>query len=342
MALLKPLKQQMSQSFRIGRVSNKRTVRQVLGRSPLGFGLAATVMLSACSSIPSAIATLKNDSSPNSAETDDTSFDLLPGFQPDPAIGRGEAGGTIVASQLIGSEANGAKACEGYISETPNHQIHLRDDFSYLNIAVDSHSPAALAIVAENGSSWCSSGKWPSIEQEFWPEGRYDVYVGNLAAPEPGDRYELRITEIDPQLEAEWEDAGNRSFEGEDYLPISVAPGFEPDPTIGRGNVGGEHIDTDITGVTETETGDCNGFIDSEADHYLTLEQPFRYLKVLAESDSPTSLTILGPEGEVWCHTGRNPYIEGVWDAGEYKVFLANLDSAEVGDRYELMVTEID
>ena len=99
---------------------------------------------------------------------------------------------------------------------------------------------------------------------------------------------------------------------------------------------------SDVTGTTETETGECQGYIDSEADHYLTLEHSFQYLKVLAESDSPTSLAILGPKGEAWCHTGSNPYIEGVWDAGEYQVYLANLEEADVGDRYELLVTEID
>ncbi len=50
----------------------------------------------------------------------------------------------------------------------------------------------------------------------------------------------------------------------------------------------------------------------------------------------------MGPQGESWCHTGNNPFIEGVWDEGEYEVYLSNLDGADVGDRYELLVTELD
>ncbi|MGK7911241.1 MAG: hypothetical protein AB4050_07125 [Synechococcus sp.] len=355
---------------------------------PVRFGLAATLLITACSSPNSGEArTPGSESSNNSSSSEpltletppepsdsdelepaapetsssdiedsfasDSSFDLLPGFYPDPATDTGVISGTVEASSLTGTDSTPAGGCEGFINEAPDHQVNLRVDFSYLALEVESASPASLVIVGENGDRWCTAGDRPRIEQEAWSQGRYDIYVGNPETPASGDRYELSISEFNPNQSSQFGSAPSQegpleqappgsAFAGEDYQPISVAPGFEPDPAIGTGEVGGPLLATDVTGVADTETGECKGYIDTTADHFLTLEQPFRYLKVQAESTSPTSLVIVGPQGEAWCYTGNNPYIEGVWDAGEYEVYLANLDEAGVGDRYELLVTELE
>ncbi|MEM9567449.1 MAG: hypothetical protein AAF974_04005, partial [Cyanobacteria bacterium P01_E01_bin.34] len=300
------------------------------------------------------------DNSPEVSNSDivdspssDSTFDLLPGFYPDPATDTGIVSGTVEASSLTGTDSTPSGSCEGFVNESPDHQINLRADFSYLALEIDSSSPVSLIIVGENGERWCASGSGPRVEEGAWQQGSYDIYVGNPEAPESGDRYELIISEINPNPSNQFEsapfqegpyeeEAPSDSFEQGDYQPITVAPGFEPDPAIGTGNVGGPLLATDVTGVADTETGECQGYIDTTADHSLTLEQSFRYLKVQAESPNPTSLVILGPQGEAWCFTGNNPFIEGVWDAGEYEVYLANLDGAAVGERYELLITELE
>ena len=346
----------------------------------MGIGLAATLLLGACGSLSSEELAQKEESpespnpppaavepDPSIAETTepeldepveseqpersqngDSSFDLLPSFYPDPVTSGGTVSGTVEASIVTGTDTTASGSCEGFISESPDHQVNLRDDFSYLTLGVESSSPVSLVVVGDGGDSWCATGLNPRVEEEAWAQGRYNIYVGNPDGPEDGEPYELSISEINPNFNGfgavpfEEGTPGNDAYEGGDYQPISVAPGFEPDPAIGTGNVGGPLLASDVTGVVDTETGECNGYIDTQADHYLTLEQPFRYLKVLAESPSPTSLVIVGPQGESWCHTGNNPFIEGVWDEGEYEVYLSNLDGADVGDRYELLVTELD
>ncbi|MEL7086372.1 MAG: hypothetical protein AAGM36_17960 [Cyanobacteria bacterium J06597_1] len=358
----------------------------------MGFSLAAALLISACSTSNEETPTSEPESSSNSSEqvvpessisdssnpedtnpedtppednnpeishsdiedspSSNSTFDLLPGFYPDPAIDTGIVSGTVEASSLTGTDSTPTGACEGFVNESPDHQINLRADFSYLSLEIDSASPVSLVIVGENGDRWCASGSGPRIEEDAWSQGSYDIYVGNPDAPESGDRYELSISEINPNPSNQFgsapfqegppeEGVPGDSFGQGDYQPINVAPGFEPDPAIGTGNVGGPLLATDVTGVADTETGECQGYIDTTADHFLTLEQPFRYLKVQAESPSPTSLVIVGSQ-EVWCFTGNNPFIEGVWDAGEYEVYLANLDGAAVGERYELLVTELE
>ena len=361
------------------------------GPKSVGLGLAAALLMTACGSLNSEDATptvdSPNNSSPettdleraSSGETDEedsdsaaidperageepeegsgtsstSTFDLLPGFYPDPATDTGIVSGSVESSSVTGTDSTSSGTCEGFVNESPDHQVNLRADFGYLALEIDSSTPVSLVVVGENGDLWCINGSSPRLEEDSWSQGRYDIYVGNPEAPESGDRYELSISEINPNpsnqfgsapyQQEPFEDGTPDSAFGEgDYQPITVAPGFEPDPAIGTGHVGGPLLATDVTGVAETETGECQGYIDTTADHFLTLEQPFRYLKVQAESPNPTSLVILGPQGEAWCFTGSNPYIEGVWDAGEYEVYLANLGEEGVGDRYELRVTELE
>ncbi len=293
---------------------------------PLGLGVFVVAAgLSSCGRAESVLSTFKGNSPAESAEGDYGNFNLLPDFYPDPAIGTGLSGGTVPATQLAGVEGS-SETCVGFVNESPAHKVNLQDNFNHLNFSVESPEPVLLVVVSEMGDRWCAVGRQPIVEGDYWSSGRYNVYVGNPDAPEVGDRYELLISEINL----------------EDYQPISIAPGFEPDPAIGTGYVGGSLSAIDVAGTALTETGDCEGFVDSSADHQLTLEQPFQFLKVLASSDEPTSLVILGPNGESWCSTGDNPYIEGVWDAGEYEVYLANPYSKQSGARYELRVTEID
>ena len=143
---------------------------QVRAKS-VGIGLAAMLLLAACGSLTSEEADPKADSpnSPNispetvepetvepesgepiaseqNQESEDNeepgdstnTFDLLPGFYPDPATDTGTAAGTIEASSLTGTDSTASGSCEGFINESPDHQVNLRDDFSYLTLGVES------------------------------------------------------------------------------------------------------------------------------------------------------------------------------------------------------------
>lgn len=126
----------------------------------------------------------------------------------------------------------------------------------------------------------------------------------------------------------------------EDYESFTLAPGFQPDPTIGTGAIGGPRLASEATGVTNTETGQCSGYIDTLPDHQITLTADFEYLEIAAVSSARTSLVILGPNGEAWCNTGENPSIYGFYESGSYDVYVGNM-RRDVGARYELFITEL-
>ncbi|WP_017328121.1 serine/threonine-protein kinase [Synechococcus sp. PCC 7336] len=129
---------------------------------------------------------------------------------------------------------------------------------------------------------------------------------------------------------------------GFDYCDISVNPGFQPDPQVGTGVVGGPMAANQIVGVVTTPTGKCTGFVDTTPDHAVNLQSPFTYLAIGVESSEETSIAIVAPDGSALCFSGLNPYIEGPWAAGRYEVYVGNLLGSGTGPRYRLLVTEIN
>lgn len=89
---------------------------------------------------------------------------IAPNFQPDPKeIGSGTSGGP-----------NDSRDC-GYIAGTPNLQIQLTQQFTYLRFTVQGAGQPTLLIEGPSGR-FCGLGK-PEIAG-LWKPGVYKIYAG--------------------------------------------------------------------------------------------------------------------------------------------------------------------
>ena len=130
---------------------------------------------------------------------------------------------------------------------------------------------------------------------------------------------------------------------GSDYCDIDIYPNFSPNPTYATGAVGGSLNATEVTGLTNSETGKCIGFVDTTPDHYVNISQSMDYLAIGVNSTEETSIVIVEPDGNPLCHSGDDPFIEGPFlKTGAYEVYIGNLSEAGVGPRYRVYVTTDD
>ena len=103
---------------------------------------------------------------------------------------------------------------------------------------------------------------------------------------------------------------------------ISINSGFGQ--TSISGTAGGGISLRDVAGKDETATGSCLGFGKGEADQILRLNSGFRDLTVVVKSSMDTTIVVKGPGG-TWCNDdfqGKNPGLDGQWQAGEYKIWI--------------------
>lgn len=99
---------------------------------------------------------------------------------------------------------------------------------------------------------------------------------------------------------------------------LSLTPGFQPDPMTARGTAGG-------TTLANTLNNNCRGRIPDVPQHTVTLQNDFRYLKVLVHSTEDTTLVIRQPDGSYRCDDdseGLNPIVGGAFGPGEYQIFI--------------------
>ena len=116
-----------------------------------------------------------------------------------------------------------------------------------------------------------------------------------------------------------------------DYETFSLAPGFEPNPSVGQGQSGGDRW---IEGC---------GYINSEdsPDHVLKLTDNFDYLEIGIVSEGDLTLVMKQVEtGETKCVDDSNgtllPEFVGTWPAGTYHLWVGDWESAFY--RYEIYI----
>ncbi len=103
---------------------------------------------------------------------------------------------------------------------------------------------------------------------------------------------------------------------------ISLNSGFGQ--TSISGTAGGGTSLRDVAGKAETATGSCLGFGKGQPDQVLRLNSGFRDLTVVVKSNVDTTIVVKGPGG-TWCNDdfqGKNPGLDGQWQAGEYKIWI--------------------
>lgn len=123
---------------------------------------------------------------------------------------------------------------------------------------------------------------------------------------------------------------GNRAI-AQDALTFifetaTLTPGFEQDSVTLHGISGGFTTADQLTAQAETPTGACLGYVDTDPDHILVLEEFFDYLKLQVQSPEDTTMVVKGPGG-TWCNddfTDQNPAIAGQWLPGTYQVWIGS------------------
>lgn len=116
--------------------------------------------------------------------------DLAPGFQPQPRIERGQAGGINQANTLSGE-------CRGNIPLAPQHVINVTAPIPNLSVLVNCGQDATLVIRTPQGTYLCnddSEGYNPAITQAFGP-GRYEIFVGAYNSNSTMAPYAIGFTE---------------------------------------------------------------------------------------------------------------------------------------------------
>jgi hypothetical protein len=123
---------------------------------------------------------------------------------------------------------------------------------------------------------------------------------------------------------------------------LTLSPGFSPDPATVRGISGGDRGASEVATRSETATGACTGFVDSQPDHTIVLSDVFNFLNLQVESPEDTTLIVRGPGG-TWCnddYTGKNPGIAGQWLSGTYQIWVGSYRQNEYSPYVIRMTTK--
>ncbi|NEQ44376.1 MAG: hypothetical protein F6K00_12790 [Leptolyngbya sp. SIOISBB] len=241
-------------------------------------------------------------------------FEISPGFTPDPLVGTGISGGP--------DEFDGC----GFVAdaENPDHVLYIDDYFEYLNLSVEAPGDVTLLIEdVETGETICIDDSNGTLLPEFessWPVGTYFIWIGDFE--QAGYPYELYISEFGASTDVSLDDG-----------TFAIVPGFTPDPLVGTGISGGPD-----------EVEGC-GFIApyEYPDHVLYIDEYFDYLRVSVESPGDVTLFMENVDtGETVCVDDSNgtllPEFAGEWPVGTYFIWIGDFDGA--GYPYELYISE--
>ncbi|MEZ4630747.1 MAG: hypothetical protein R2880_08575 [Deinococcales bacterium] len=130
-----------------------------------------------------------------------------------------------------------------------------------------------------------------------------------------------------------WAQAGQTGAE------ISLTPGFQPDP------LSFEYISGGPVDANANYGGDCKGFIASEPDHVVTLEQDFPYLRITVKSGKDTTMILESSDGSVIIckddisRENFNPQIGQALDSGVYKIYIGSYDAGNLAN-YSISFSE--
>lgn len=108
-------------------------------------------------------------------------------------------------------------------------------------------------------------------------------------------------------------------------VPVSLAPGFSPDPQVGNGVAGGPM-------AAQAMQQDCAGFISAQPNHVMQLGAVFLNLRVIVSAQADTTLAIRGPDGTLRCNDdteGFNPIVQGMFQPGAYQIFVGTYNQME-------------
>ncbi len=121
------------------------------------------------------------------------SFQLTPGFLPDPQMGRGLSGGGLAIRPFSNCSIT------TYINANrPDHILTVISSFDFLRASVEADGDVTLVIDGPNGRL-CSddvNGLQPEISGS-WPSGTYYIWIGDFEGDPSGTyQYQLFLSEF--------------------------------------------------------------------------------------------------------------------------------------------------
>lgn len=143
----------------------------------------SAVVLATCAMTTGAMATVVQP-----ARADYQSFNLAPGFTPDPQIGTGLSGGSYRTADCGFTD----------LPSAPDHVLTVTRPFSFLRASVEAPGDVTLLIDGPDGR-YCSddvNGLMPEISGS-WPAGTYYIWIGDFVGnPAGAYRYQLFLSEF--------------------------------------------------------------------------------------------------------------------------------------------------
>ena len=128
---------------------------------------------------------------------------IAPGFTQTnnaaPTVLRGISGGERLAQEITGRISTPTGECQGFIDDTPDHQLELQAFFNYLELQVQSPADTTL-VVRGPGGTWCNDDYItmnPGIAGQ-WFSGTYSIWIGSFAE-NTYHPYVIRVLEQAPE-----------------------------------------------------------------------------------------------------------------------------------------------
>ncbi|MGD1919258.1 MAG: hypothetical protein ACFCAD_10430 [Pleurocapsa sp.] len=112
-------------------------------------------------------------------------------------------------------------------------------------------------------------------------------------------------------------------------------------PIVISGTSGGTIKVLNITQTENSPTGYCDGFVNPQPNHILTIDTFFDYLRLEVDSPADTTILVRGAGG-VWCNDdagSANPMIEGQWQPGMYQIWVGSYQPNSM-DNYQIRITD--
>lgn len=116
--------------------------------------------------------------------------------------------------------------------------------------------------------------------------------------------------------------------------PITLAPGFAPDPQVIAGSGAGGPLDA------ETLSDSCAGYIDLTRPHLLTLAAALPNLTITAHSETDLVLVVQRPDGTYACNDDFHDFDPGMMGpaaAGAHRIWVGTFGSTG-GAAYTLSI----
>ena len=121
---------------------------------------------------------------------------------------------------------------------------------------------------------------------------------------------------------------------------ITIDQGVTRTPLLVDGVSGGSLAALEVARTEQTSTGYCDGFVNRQPNHTLTLKKFFDFLKIEVDSLTDTTIVVQGPGG-IWCNDdahNTNPAIEGQWQPGVYKIWIGSYQE-NATDNYRIKIS---